>query len=509
MVRKNKNSKDKPLDLKWPTKPIKALGIYFSYKTEEAANANFVHKLEQLQRQLHWWKARDLSLIGRTLIVKSIGLSKFAFLASVLQIPTEIIVKLNKIIYSFIWKAKCDKVKRDQICKDYSKGGLKVIDFKYVNKAIKVKWVKQYLDPTVQADWKETLNTLSSKEKFNICMLGNYDLQEVNACLPKYYQDTFTFWKEIKCEDCDVKSDLQNQYVWYNKEIKIGNETVFNANLFNIGIWKVSDLYENGKLINFSIWQQRGAKLASYIVWRGILKSIPVRWKEMLKVNEQIRCDCEHALIKCENYTKSLLLISEKELKNAFVALSVNKNDQNTKAFIKYRNNFPMLTVEKWEHSFEYFKSILIENKVWEMQFKLLYNIIGTNKLQHKIGNKHSPNCERCQMYVENVEHLFFYCIVVKNFWYQLINKWNVNHQSEFKIDCFNVLFGIETENDNNVNLNILIMYAKKYIYSCKMEEKEPNYVLFMNYFKRCLKVLCISNCNLTENYLELRSYVD
>ena len=39
-----------------------------------------------------------------------------------------------------------DKVKRDVIISDYSNGGLKMIDLKSFNKALKSTWIKKYLD---------------------------------------------------------------------------------------------------------------------------------------------------------------------------------------------------------------------------------------------------------------------------------------------------------------------------------------------------------------------------
>ena len=87
--------------------------------------ANFEDKMEQLKRQLHWWKCRDLSLAGRVLIAKTLGLSKFALVSSMIHIPEEIITKVNSMIYEFIWKGKADKVNRKLFAQSYEKGGYK------------------------------------------------------------------------------------------------------------------------------------------------------------------------------------------------------------------------------------------------------------------------------------------------------------------------------------------------------------------------------------------------
>ena len=90
----NVHSQKKPFGIKWSTEPIKALRIYYSYDKQSAERANFDDKiLKKLERLLYWWKARDLSLMGKVLIVKTLGISQFTFLASVLHIPESVIKK--------------------------------------------------------------------------------------------------------------------------------------------------------------------------------------------------------------------------------------------------------------------------------------------------------------------------------------------------------------------------------------------------------------------------------
>ena len=45
--------KDKPINLSWPTNPIKALGVYFSYDTVEAQNMNFNPKINEIRTLLN------------------------------------------------------------------------------------------------------------------------------------------------------------------------------------------------------------------------------------------------------------------------------------------------------------------------------------------------------------------------------------------------------------------------------------------------------------------------
>ena len=90
--------------------------------------SNFDDKIDKLKKQLHWWKARKLSLTGKILIVKTLGISKFALISSLLHVPDHIIKSINTIIFSFIWSGKTDKVKRKIIVQSHEKGVLKMIN---------------------------------------------------------------------------------------------------------------------------------------------------------------------------------------------------------------------------------------------------------------------------------------------------------------------------------------------------------------------------------------------
>ena len=66
-----KNRQNLPQNIKWTSEPVKMLGVYISNSLNKTIMLNFESKIEALLRQLHWWKARDLSLNGRVLIVKA------------------------------------------------------------------------------------------------------------------------------------------------------------------------------------------------------------------------------------------------------------------------------------------------------------------------------------------------------------------------------------------------------------------------------------------------------
>ena len=69
------NNRTKPLGMKWMNTPTKLLGIYVSYDEKGNNQMNFNLKVQKLQTNLDIWKSRGLTLYGKVLIIKSLGLS--------------------------------------------------------------------------------------------------------------------------------------------------------------------------------------------------------------------------------------------------------------------------------------------------------------------------------------------------------------------------------------------------------------------------------------------------
>ena len=81
------NNKNKPLNLKWLHSPVKILGIHFSYDEKRNNELNFTQKVQKLQTKLDMWSARDLTIFGRAMILKTLGLSQLVYSASNLVVP--------------------------------------------------------------------------------------------------------------------------------------------------------------------------------------------------------------------------------------------------------------------------------------------------------------------------------------------------------------------------------------------------------------------------------------
>ena len=86
-IGKLKHSKDKEEHIKWTNKPIKTLGIYYGHDYIECEKLNWEKKIEKMNSLFLSWSKRNLSILGKVLIIKALIIPIFTFIVSSCVIP--------------------------------------------------------------------------------------------------------------------------------------------------------------------------------------------------------------------------------------------------------------------------------------------------------------------------------------------------------------------------------------------------------------------------------------
>lgn len=118
---------DEPLGLSWVRK-VKILGVTFG--TVPVEQDNWQPKLNKLEKSLNLWKSRSLSLIGKSLVVNILGLSKLLYLARTLIMPNWVLSRINQLVWPFIWGSRMETVARKTCFLKLDSGGLNLCNLK-------------------------------------------------------------------------------------------------------------------------------------------------------------------------------------------------------------------------------------------------------------------------------------------------------------------------------------------------------------------------------------------
>ena len=114
--------------------------------------------VDRLQRTLQLWQRRDLTLLGRITVIKTLACSQLWYLASVIPITDTVAKSAEQAIFRFLWKGK-DRglINRAATLLPRSQGGLAMIDLRSMLRALQFSFLRRLLD-TSDAKWKHYVN---------------------------------------------------------------------------------------------------------------------------------------------------------------------------------------------------------------------------------------------------------------------------------------------------------------------------------------------------------------
>ena len=122
---------------------VKILGNYYSYNEKLEIQENFKRHIIKIEKILQIWRMRDLSIVGKITVFKTLAISKIEHLALVKTIQNLIIQELNKIQKEFIRKTRNPKIRHDTLCRNYENSGFKNVIIMYKVISLQCSWIKR------------------------------------------------------------------------------------------------------------------------------------------------------------------------------------------------------------------------------------------------------------------------------------------------------------------------------------------------------------------------------
>ena len=391
---------------------LKILGIIFSkFHCSRDISDNIDPKIESLERMCSLWSKRNLSLMGKVLILKCFGLSLFIHTMQSIGIKQDKLDKVNSIFFRFLWDKGngtgnriIEKVKRTIMCNNIEDGGLKMINIKNMQASFYLHWVKKLLSPADKS-WKYI------PKKF-IEPLGGTSVFSSNVTLVDFkgmYLGKNSFW------NCVIETWLDrnntgrnndailtyNSPLFNNTMIKFKNKTLFFRQCIAKNIIYIKDLLVADRLMNYddflNIYGRSGDSLLIYNVLYNAL--LPVLGKiTRVQNNNVLFSNCPIGDIGRKKF--------EQMIRDKHTPHSERFWEQ------KFQMNFNKCL---WTIHFEATK----ETKLLTLQWKILQNIFPTSIFLHKIGLKASELCDICGVR-DTVEHFFVECRLVKPLWLEV-----------------------------------------------------------------------------------------
>ena len=122
-------------------------------------------------------------------------------------------------------------------------------------------------------------------------------------------------------------------------------------------------------------------------------------------------------------------------------------------------------------------------------QFKILNDILFTNSRLAKIGLIQNDLCTFCNIGVETIDHLFFYCVYSDVFWEEFESYWFAIAKEQRELELKTILHGVT---DTKCTLfNYLIVLSKLYLWNCRRNKSLPFFPSYKELVKGKYEIEC------------------
>jgi len=107
---------------------VKICGNYLCLDDKKSYELNVTKRIENLAKILNSWKSRNLTIVGKMLVVKTFALSQLVFSSQFVNISAKDIKKIEKLCYGFLWGEGPERVKRAYLKNSRINGGINGVD---------------------------------------------------------------------------------------------------------------------------------------------------------------------------------------------------------------------------------------------------------------------------------------------------------------------------------------------------------------------------------------------
>ena len=466
------------LGMKWNPPKMKILGIWFTNSLEECENLNYTEKFYEVRKLFSTWSKRNITPLGRVAVLKSLILSKLIYLWILLpNPPTHLMKDLQTRCFTFVWNKKTDRISRKTSVKKCSDGGIGIPDINTMIMALKLSWIRKF--EKTNHKWKniliENCKYVTQIDKYgpNIFLRNKIE----NLFWTQVLQSYKVYFYTIK--PCN-EGELLAEPICYNERIKIGYSIIKKTTWEEHDVAKIADFLKiNGNIMDYNEFIEKHNIHIDFITYTGIKMAILQYIKDSkIVVTNNLPSRVTAALRKIYSIQKGSKLYYD----------ALMANDVKPNCCSKW--NTKLAKNVNWKDCFYKVQKISDIALKW-LQIRIVHRIIATNVMLKEMGVAQTDKCSFCKNERESIQHTFWLCQHVHNFWEKLENAFNerCNNVHNLRLTESLVLLGTDQNIKTDSVFYFIILLAKQYVYRCKYKEVVPNLDVFMKLLKNRFRI--------------------
>ena len=464
----------KEFNIDWEQKPLKILGVIFSPLVFDIWEYNLDDVMKKVKNMINVWSKRKLTLIGRVTVIKSLMLSKFAYLFLALPNPPgDLITTLERMFFKYLWNKGPDRITGKQIVKNIEAGGLRMTEVKAFITALKITWVRRIIFNSEIENWSYLAGIDFDK---GVCLGDCYFKSVSRKLYNPFWKDLInslqTFYTAVKIEKID---DILTSPIWCNSNLSSDENFIFN-DWFLKGIRNIIDIIDsNGHLLTFEQLREQYNIKGTFLDYQRLVRKIPNTWIDTINTSN-VECNLLKYNVQRNCYL-GLILKDKKGSRNIYDKLVPVREQFINERWKTEIGNITEEEQRKVNSNLRYINEI----KLRDFQFKINNKILVTNSFLYKINKTDSHLCSFCRKDTESIHHLLCTCDKVREFWNTFKTWISQRINTTFNISDRNIIYSAF---EKCSLINYLVVLAKYYIYKSKFHNQNLNILGFEAYSK-------------------------
>ena len=452
------------------TDELKILGIKFSGTNNGITEKNLEEKIPILEKEIAQWKRRNLSLLGKVTVIKSLLLSKLVHIFLALPNPPKPIVKrIETLFYKFLWNDRSDLVKRGKVIQHYGYDGLQMVDVKSFIKSMKLSWIKRLY--WSKHDWAGIIKAdLPATE--NWIAYGSKKLEVMTANMRNvFWKDVFSAWAEfvkIHKPDC---TQILSDTLWFSDHTKYTKTIVKNWD--TKGLRFIADLIDptTGKLHAREEINEKYGISMNFLSYESLIRSLP----------GEIRCEGnqKRPIYPIQPYKIGLLNSNTQVARVAYKDYVSSQRASYKPAQDSWQRKWTRDIGVAHEGTMFDIRAATKNTYLQSFHFRGIARIITTNRFLHVIGRSDNGLCTFCGATIETLCHVFWDCPTVQCFIKKLQSERRESLDTTLQFDR-DTWFFPRLEVSNTIAI-LIVTLAKFAIYRARNKENKPSIQHFLN----------------------------
>ena len=445
---------------------LKILGHYYGKSDLICNYQNFYSKIGKMEKTLNMWKQRNLTWIGKILLINALSTSIFTFNAQIDIPPVDFLIAVEKLHKNFLWQG-VPKISHKTLISDYKDGGLKYRDLQSFIDSINLKFVQNLVindtsnHTVLPKFWVKRLFKIPTEPDEQRYFYEYFDgkLNVLNCIFklprvvnykghPFYYKILKTY--ETLLENLSVTEEsILSMPIWFNKHLK----SKFDEEISKAGFNYLKDIFpENNLKQNFEgLRNVKSRKLLN------ICNRIPQEWMNIIQNSSSRSITVfPYPVVSLNRHPNFIKDVTSDSVYKFFV-----KNKSKPAAGLTYWVNTVNLSDSQINIAFRFAREFFKSTFDIVFQYKIITNTLPTNKFLQRYRVLDNDLCSRCKYSSDTIEHRLWSCQlvvpVVAKFIQYLKGECNVKQN----INMITFLFGFK----ENPGLNHILLECKKLIF--------------------------------------------